>query len=151
MLGLTYGSLVEVGPKLDIRSGLAASWGFNKDSTELRLKLRKNVKFHSGRDFTAKDVKYTMEQLAAPDTKAGLGAGYVANIVGVAEVKAGTTKELSGIKIIDDHTIEVRFTKPDVLFPIYPIWFMDSGIVTEKGVDWVRTVSAGTGPYNHLQ
>ena len=47
-LGLVYGSLIEFGPKLDIRSGLARSWGFNSDSTQLRLKLRKGVKFHDG-------------------------------------------------------------------------------------------------------
>jgi peptide/nickel transport system substrate-binding protein len=142
-----YEGFTDYTPDGKIINVLAESWAALPGEHGFRFNLRKNVKFHSGRPFTSKDVKYTMEQLAAPDTKAGLGAGYVANIVGVAEVKAGTTKELSGIKIIDDHTIEVRFTKPDVLFPIYPIWFMDSGIVAEKGADWVRSVSAGTGPY----
>ncbi len=142
-----YEGFTDYTPDGKIINVLAESWAALPGEHGFRFNLRKNVKFHSGRPFTSKDVKYTMEQLAASDTKAGLGAGYVANIVGVAEVKAGTTKELSGIKIIDDHTIEVRFTKPDVLFPIYPIWFMDSGIVAEKGADWVRSVSAGTGPY----
>src|SRR5690606_33925639 len=50
-----------------------------------------------------------------------------------------------------DHTIEVSFTKPDVLFPIYPIYIMDSGIVAEQGADWVTKVSAGTGPFKFKQ
>ena len=49
---------------------------------------------------------------------------------------AGTATEISGVKVIDDHTVDVTFTKPDVLFPIYPFYFMDSGIVAELGPDW---------------
>jgi ABC-type transport system substrate-binding protein len=49
--------------------------------------------------------------------------------------------------VIDDHTVEVRFNKPDVLLPIYPIWFMDSGIVEEHGADWATKASAGVGPF----
>lgn len=73
-LGLTYGSLVEVGPKLDIRSGLAASFGFNADSTELRLKLRKGVKFHDGSAFDAEDVKASLNRILDPNTKAAARA-----------------------------------------------------------------------------
>lgn len=142
-----YEGFTDYTPDGKIVNVLAESWTPLAGEHGFRFNLRKNVTFHSGRPFTAKDVKYTMEQLAAPDTKAGLGAGYVANIVGVADVAAGRTKELAGIKIVDDHTVEIRFTKPDVLFPIYPIWFMDSGIVGERGADWVRSVSAGTGPF----
>ena len=126
---------------------LAESWTPLAGEHGFRFALRRNVKFHSGRPFTARDVKYTLEQLAAPDTKAGIAAGYVARIAGIADVKAGRTRELAGVRVVDDHTVEVRFTAPDVLFPIYPIWFLDSGIVAERGADWMRSVSAGTGPF----
>jgi len=82
MLGLTYGSLVEVGPKLDIRSGLAASWGFNADSTELRLKLRKNVKFHDGSAFDAEDVKASINRVLDTKTTAAARAN-IATITSV--------------------------------------------------------------------
>lgn len=82
VLGIAYGSLVEVGPKLDIRSGLAASWGFNADSTELRLKLRKNVKFHDGSAFDAEDVKATLNRILDPATKAAARAN-IATITSV--------------------------------------------------------------------
>jgi len=81
-LGLVYGSLVEVGPKLDIRSGLAVSWGFNADSTELRLKLRKNVKFHDGSAFDAEDVKASLNRIL--DTKTAAAAR--ANIATITSV-----------------------------------------------------------------
>jgi peptide/nickel transport system substrate-binding protein len=74
VLGLSYGSLVEVGPKLDIRPGLAASWGFNAEGTQLRLNLRKGVKFHDGSAFDATDVKASLERILDTNTKAAARA-----------------------------------------------------------------------------
>lgn len=126
---------------------LAESWTPLPAGDGFRFNLRKGVTFHSGRPFTAKDVKYTFETLLAPGMKGGLGATYLGNVVGAAEVKAGTTKNLAGVTVVDDNTVEIRFSKVDVLFPIYPFQFMDSGIVAEQGADWMTKVSAGTGPF----
>jgi hypothetical protein len=51
---------------------------------------------------------------------------------GAQEILDGKTTQLSGVKVVDPYTVEVRFTKPDVLFPIYPFQFMDSGIVAQR-------------------
>jgi len=40
---------------------LATSWSWNDDGTKLTFKLRKGVKFHDGKPFTAKDVKCTWD------------------------------------------------------------------------------------------
>jgi oligopeptide transport system substrate-binding protein len=130
---------------------LAVSWTPLADGKGFRFKLREGVKFHSGRLFTAKDVKYTFEQLLRPGGQGGLSAQFLANVVGAADLKAGKATELSGVKIIDDHTVEVAFTKPDVLFPIYQFFFMDSGIVAALGADWMTKADAGTGPYTFKQ
>lgn len=126
---------------------LATRWEPLSDNLGFRFHLREGVKFHSGRDFTAKDVKYTLEQLLLPGNKGGLNARYLDVIVGADKVKDGSATELEGITIVDDHTIDIAFTKPDVLFPIYPIYLMDSGTVAEHGADWASKVSAGTGPF----
>src|SRR6266567_4768458 len=42
---------------------LATSWGWNEEKTRLTFELRKDVKWHDGRPFTAKDVVCTMEKL----------------------------------------------------------------------------------------
>ena len=73
-LGLVYGSLVEVGPKLQIRPGLATSWGFNAAGTELRLHLRKGVKFQDGSAFDATDVKASLDRILDPANKAAARA-----------------------------------------------------------------------------
>lgn len=134
-----------------IDKALALSWEPLPEGFGFRFHLRPGVKFHSGRPFTARDVKYTYEQLLLPGSKAGIAAGYLAKVVGAAEMKAGTATELKGVKVVDDQTIEVSFTSPDVLFPIYPINIMDAGIVAEQGADWVTKASAGTGPFKFKQ
>ncbi|WP_342362153.1 ABC transporter substrate-binding protein [Terrarubrum flagellatum] len=130
---------------------LAESWEPLTTGPGFRFHLRKGVKFHSGRPFTAKDVKYTYEELLKPGGKGGLSSGYLNVIAGAKELKDGKATELAGVKIVDDNTIDVSFVKPDVLFPIYPVFFMDSGIVAEQGADWMTKVSAGTGPYKFKQ
>jgi len=42
---------------------LATSWSWSEDGTELSFKLRRDVKWHDGRPFTAADVKCTFDLL----------------------------------------------------------------------------------------
>jgi peptide/nickel transport system substrate-binding protein len=130
---------------------LAMKWEPLAGQPGFRFFLRSGVKFHSGRPFTARDVKYTFEELLRPGSKGGINASYLVNVVGAKAFKDSTATELTGVTVVDDNTIDVAFTKPDVLFPIYPFYFMDSGIVGEQGPDWMTKVSAGTGPFKFQQ
>ena len=147
VLDNVYESFTTETPDGEIVPMLAESWEALPEGHGFRFHLRQGVTFHSGRPFTAKDVKYTLETLLKPGMKAGLNASYLQKIVGAEDVKSGNASELTGVTIVDDHTLDISFTEPDVLFPIYPIYFMDSGIVAEHGEDWMTKVSAGTGPY----
>lgn len=126
---------------------LATSWDPLADGKGFRFHLRPGVRFHSGRPFTAKDVKYTYQAMLKPGAQAGLAADYLKNIVGAADYSGGKAAELAGVNVIDDLTLDVHFVKPDVLFPIYPVYFLDSGAAGEGGADWMTKASAGTGPY----
>ncbi|MDX1390463.1 MAG: ABC transporter substrate-binding protein, partial [Acidobacteriota bacterium] len=59
--------------------------------------------------------------------------------------------ELTGVTVIDDHTLDVRFDEAEVLFPIFPIFILDRGIVSEHGAGWASEVSAGTGPFRFAE
>jgi oligopeptide transport system substrate-binding protein len=146
-----YEGFTEIADDGTNRPALAERWDPLSTGPGFRFHLRKGVMFHSGRPFTAKDVKYTFEELLRPGNKGGLNVVYLNVVAGAKEMKDGSAKELSGVKIVDDHTIDIAFTKPDVLFPIYPFMFMDSGIVAEHGADWMTKVSGGTGPYRFKQ
>src|SRR5437879_1697190 len=47
-----------------IEPELAESWSWNEDGTRLTFKLRRGVKWHDGKPFTAADVKCTWDMLS---------------------------------------------------------------------------------------
>ena len=55
-----FNSLVEFGERYQIIPTLAESWN-NPNNLTWRFFLRKNVKFHNGDNFSADDVKYSIE------------------------------------------------------------------------------------------
>ena len=147
IIGNVYEGFTAIDEGGNVKPALAESWEAHDDNLGFTFHLRPGVKFHSGRDFGAKDVKYTLETLLLPGNKGGLNARYLDQIVGAEAVKDGSATELEGVTVVDEHTVDIRFVSPDVLFPIYPIWMMDSGIVAEQGEDWATKTSAGTGPF----
>ncbi|MGH7319341.1 MAG: ABC transporter substrate-binding protein [Candidatus Rokuibacteriota bacterium] len=145
-----YEGFTDIDKDGQIVPALATRWEAHPDNKGFRFHLRKGVKFHSGREFTAKDVKWTFEQILLPSNKGGLTLTYLKILEGAKEVLEGKATQLSGVKVVDPHTLDVRFTAPDVLFPIYPFQFMDSGIVQQHGPDWHTKASAGTGPFKFV-
>ncbi|HLZ31665.1 MAG TPA: ABC transporter substrate-binding protein [Chloroflexota bacterium] len=51
--------------------GLADSWEVSPDAKEYTFKLKQGVKFHDGTPFNAQAVKFTMDRVIDPTTKAG--------------------------------------------------------------------------------
>lgn len=130
-----------------VRPMLALRWEALPDNRGWRFFLRPNVRFHSGRTFGARDVKYTFEQLLIPANRGGLAVQYLEKIIGAADIRGGRATELPGVTIVDDLTVDIRFTELDVLFPLYPFMFFDSETVRERGIAHLGTASAGTGPF----
>lgn len=134
----------------EVIPALAERWEPHPDNLGWRFHLRRNVKFHTGREFTARDVKGTFEALLIPGNRGGLAVQYLERIEGARAVRDGQTRELSGVRVIDDHTVDVRFTAPEVLFPIYPFMFFDTQTIAERGLPYFQEASAGTGPYKFV-
>ncbi|MBM3526428.1 MAG: ABC transporter substrate-binding protein, partial [Alphaproteobacteria bacterium] len=145
-----YQGFTDVGRSGTVEPSLATRWTAHADNLGWRFELRKGVKFHSGRDFTATDVKTSFERLLAPGSKAGLALQYLQRIEGAKAVADGQTKDLAGVKVVDDHTLDVRFTAPDILFPIYPFMIFDAKVIDERGPEWFLQASAGTGPFHFV-
>ena len=75
---------------------LATSWERVDDLT-VRFYLRKGVKFHSGNEFTAKDVKFTFERFYKSADFKGLFAPF------------------SGCSIVNDYTVDIKSKEPYAL------------------------------------
>lgn len=66
---LIHRNLVGYGPDGELRGEIAESWSLDRDGAWV-FKLRPNVLFHNGERATAEDVKWTIEQIAAPNSTA---------------------------------------------------------------------------------
>lgn len=55
---------------------LAESWDISSDYKSFKLNLRKGVQFHSGREMTSDDVKYTFLRLRDSTVGSGILAGF---------------------------------------------------------------------------
>jgi peptide/nickel transport system substrate-binding protein len=92
-----FESLLEYkGPELTPQPGLAESWTMAPDGLAYTFKLRGDVKWHDGKPFTSKDVKFSVEKLIAPMHSRG-------------KVYFG---DLAGIDTPDARTVVFRLKKP---------------------------------------
>jgi ABC-type transport system substrate-binding protein len=129
---------------------LATEWQAIDGGKTWRFKLRQGVKFHSGRELKAEDVKRSFEALLTPALKPGASQVYLKDVVGAKDMLDGKATALEGVKIVDDGTVDVTFTKPDVLFPIYPARIFDTDVLSH-GADWFLKESGGTGPFQFVE
>ncbi|AWK85882.1 ABC transporter substrate-binding protein [Azospirillum thermophilum] len=126
---------------------LATGWETADGGRSWRFSLRRGVRFHSGREFTAADVLWTWERHLTRKPQPGYSAFYLRGVEGAAALQRGDASSLSGVTIPDPHTLVVRLTEPDALFPLYPFLFVDRGLEAEFGPSWPEQASGGTGPF----
>ncbi len=60
--GQVYGALIRLDHDLKVQPELAEKWDIAKDGMSYTFFLRKDVKWHDGKPFTAADVKYSMQE-----------------------------------------------------------------------------------------
>src|SRR5688500_12552501 len=137
-----FDTLTWSGRGLEIEPRLAESWRPVNDTT-WEFKLRKGVKFHDGSDFTADDVKFSIERIPAV-------AGPNPTTIYVRRVKE--------TKVIDPLTVHVI---TDGAAPTLPNDFIRLFIVSAKAAAGLTKESAneafnsgkaavGTGPYKYV-
>ncbi|AET68873.1 ABC-type dipeptide transport system, periplasmic component [Desulfosporosinus orientis DSM 765] len=111
-----YDGLVRYDPKtLEIKPAIAETWDYSQDDKVITFHLRKNVKFHDGTSVKAQDVIDDWNRLAAKDILSPV-AFPLKPIVGFAEVNSGEADTLSGLKKIDDYTLEVTLNEKNAAF-----------------------------------
>jgi oligopeptide transport system substrate-binding protein len=144
-----FSGLVSFDPNLQLAPDLAQSWDLSADGTIYTFHLRPNAKFQDGRPVTAQDVIYSWERAAAPATQSDTVLTYLGDILGVAEMHSDKAKHISGLKALDEHTLQVSIdaAKPYFLFKLtLPVAFVLDQKNVQSGPNWYRTPN-GTGPY----
>lgn len=148
-----FSGLVSFDPHLNLTPDLAERWDVSPDGTVYTFKLRQNAKFHDGRPVTAQDVVYSWERAASPELASDTVLTYLGDIIGVREVHEGNADHISGLKILDDHTLQVTIDAPKPYFILkltYATGFVLDQANVESSEEWYRTPN-GTGPYKLVE
>jgi ABC-type transport system substrate-binding protein len=151
-----YDTLVDVDLEGKPVPSVARKWT-TKDGQTWRILLRDDVLFHpdacftdeSERRVTAQDVAFTFHRMLAHESKS-LGISYFMDIVGAAEYHAGTHDSIDGLRVVDNHTIEIALVSPDFGFPSRLTLPYVSIVPQEAIVKYGKTFAqhpVGTGPF----
>ncbi|WP_454878249.1 ABC transporter substrate-binding protein [Serratia inhibens] len=90
---------------------LAESWQISPDNRVYTLKLRPNLVYSDGSPIKAEDIAFTLTLLHDPAYDGDTDIAP-AHIQGGAEYKNGTAPGISGLKVVDDRTIQITTTQP---------------------------------------
>ena len=145
-----FSGLVKLNTDLELVPDIAESWKISEEGRVYTFRLREDVKFHDGKPVTAHDFKWSIERAANPDTASPVAKTYLEDIVGVKEVLEGEATEISGLKVIDDYTIQFTIDAPKAYFLAkltYPTaYVLDQENVESGGRTWTDNPN-GTGPF----
>jgi len=126
--------------KLSGEKGLANKWQMSPDGLTWTFYLRKGVKFHDGVELTAKDVKFSIEELMLPDS-------FASN----ARIIRGVVKN---IEVRDPYTVVIQCKKSFLFLAHFlsDIEGMDTMIIPKDyyervGKDEFAKHPIGSGPY----
>ncbi|MBP9826923.1 hypothetical protein KBC99_00415 [Candidatus Saccharibacteria bacterium] len=120
---LVYSKLIHTKDGETITGDLAEAWSVSTDKRTITLKIRPNIHWHDGVDFTAQDVKFTFKLIQNPDTRSPLASNWdkvVVNALDDATVQfvlpasySGFFTALSQVGIVPEHAL--RDINPNLL------------------------------------
>jgi peptide/nickel transport system substrate-binding protein len=132
--GVVFDNVQEGLIKID-RTGKMVPWlaerWYTTDSKNYTFFLRKNVRFHNGREMKAADVKFALDRAVNPETKHPYRTQYEA---------------IQDVIVKDDYTITVALKRVDATF-LYTLARQGSVIYPREAVDTLKTQPLGTGPF----
>jgi peptide/nickel transport system substrate-binding protein len=132
LIGAVYDSLIDYPlDSLDPQPRLAKSWQVADDGLSITLQLRDDVTFHTGREFTSKDVEFSVKTWADPTWTVQLQR---------------TAAAITGFDTTDPHAITLKFDHK--LSNIFDLLDM-LPIIDSETFDQLKAGKAyvGTGPF----
>lgn len=143
-----HSTLIKYGEGAELIPDLAERWEVLEQGSVYRFHLRRNVRFHNGRTFEAKDVYESFLRLLLPETKS-TGAWIMRNVRGAQDVLEGRSRSLSGIVVRDANTVDIQLVEP-VAFFLSLMTMHESGIVPAeeaRDAERYRLRGIGAGPF----
>ena len=140
-----YSGLVTLNADGEPIPDLAQRWSLSADGRVYRFPLRSGLRFHTGAELTAGHVKQTWQRILHPGHEAPRGLAFLGRIAGVAAYRNGLSGEISGVRALDERTLEIELTEPDLTLPAkltHPATYVQA---PTGGADTASLV--GSGPF----
>lgn len=143
-----YDPLVYPAPGGKVKPWVAESWEKSPDGLVWTFKIRKGIKFHTGRELTAEDVYFSMLRMLT------IGEGYSYLFAPYVDIDKS--------KVLDKYTVQFVLKKPfgPFLSSLIRLYIVDKeevmahikkpgpyGEYGDFGRNWLLTHDAGSGPY----
>jgi ABC-type transport system substrate-binding protein len=145
-----FGGLVTIDKDLNVVPDLAEGWDISDNGRVYAFRIRPDAVFHDGKSVTAEDVRWSLERATDPLTESPNVDQYLGDIVGVDTKLQGDALEISGVRVINERTIEITIDQPKSFFLAkltYPTAFvLDQLNVEANPKNWFRKPN-GTGPF----
>jgi peptide/nickel transport system substrate-binding protein len=121
---------------LNPRPMLAESWDVSSDYKQIKFNLRKGAQFHTGREATSDDVKYSIMRVRDPKILAGFLGNY--------------SKWFTSIETPDKYTVVLTSDQPrPAMFDFWQVLnILDQDTV--EGPEG-KTKAVGTGPFSFVE
>ncbi|MBN2200053.1 MAG: ABC transporter substrate-binding protein [Candidatus Aminicenantes bacterium] len=150
LLEQLYDGLVRLDKDLNVAPALAEYWTISPDGQTYAFYLRRGVRFHSGRELTSADVKYSLERILDRGAASTYVQVFLNRVEGARDFWTGRASHVSGFRAVRDHLFEIHWTKPYVsglyLLSMSYCKILPRDLVRDQGRDFFwRPV--GTGPF----
>lgn len=141
MHNLVYSRLIWKDASGEVHPDLATDWELSEDGLTMTLNLRKDVKWHDGKDFTANDYVemfgYTKDEV-------------LLTVSGVQKIN-GLIKTFTDVEAVDDYTLKLTFPQPiPFIYDILDYWYAILLPDKEDG-NLTKTLAVGTGPFKMVE
>ena len=133
----------------------AATYEISEDGHVFTFTIGDNVNWHDGEPVTAEDWLFAHEVIGHPDYDGPRYGSDFTNIEGMEEYHAGEADTISGIKVIDDKTLEITYIQATPSLVTGSIWtyplakhiFGDMEVAEMSASPEVRENPIGFGPF----
>lgn len=159
---MIFSRLIRFDADYNLIPDLAERFEINDEASEFTFYLRKNVTWHDGTPFTARDVIFTY-RTAMYESVAASQYNKLSQIQGAAAFRAGESDEIPGLQMIDDHTVKIVLERPNIAFLIGAshnnslVWILPEHILGDVDPaeldqhEFARNPTVGTGPFKFVE
>jgi len=110
---------------------LASSWEIENEGMRYVFALQQGVTFHDGAEFTADDVKFSIDRAMAEDST---------------NAQKGLFANIDSVEVVDEHTVAINLTQADGSL-LFNLAWGDAIILDEATAADAATNPVGTGPF----